>query len=312
MIRYCWRKRRRRREISIDLPPPERAVPTTIDASLCEECLWHVEDEHSRRMRRTDSGLLKIPAQLVEPGPESCDLCRLLLRSAVAYWDLGHRLGLLGADWHIPQRRRVHQSHRYPSYESIVAFTRPGAKMPHERGDLGLRDNQSRRNPNELLVELEITTPPTQNLPWNGFANANEISGYSGSEECLAKIQGWLAECLGKHLNCNKGSDMSADVEGPRRLLDTGPLDGHPWPRLIERDVGKMQRYCALSYCWGNEKIGNYLTTRDTYSARRNGIPFRELPRLFQDAVVITRRVGCRYIWVGCICYKGAGLVREC
>lgn len=93
---------------------------------------------------------------------------------------------------------------------------------------------------------------------------------------------------------------MGAGAERPKRLIDTGSLDDEPAPRLIDcpDGDGEWEKYCALSYCWGQGGEDYYMTTRESYCVRKAGIPFEELPRLFRDAVVVTRRVGCRYLWV--------------
>lgn len=38
-------------------------------------------------------------------------------------------------------------------------------------------------------AELEISTPHGQDLPWEGFANTDDISTDSGSEQCFLKIE---------------------------------------------------------------------------------------------------------------------------
>ena len=181
-----------------------------------------------------------------------------------------------------------------------VTYTLPVAEEAADGGGVG--DGSSRVEVKAVgRAELEITTPLHENLPWSGFANDTEISNHSGSEECFVRIKGWLGECLRDHQNCNEVSVKGTDAESPKRLIDTGPLDDNPALRLIECSDGDGERvkYCALSYCWGERREKNYMTTRETYQVRRNGITFEELPRTFRDAVVIARRVGCRYLWVG-------------
>lgn len=178
-----------------------------------------------------------------------------------------------------------------------VTFTRPvlspGAKRTHD--DLN--------KPADFKVikkaKLDITTLPGQNLPWSGFSNATDIARYSGSAECFARIDQWLEECLTGHQACRKNSIGNTDKEGPTRLIDTGPLDGELTLKLVDypHDDEEEVKYCALSYCWGKEGE-NYTTTRDNYELRRKEMKLEELPWMFRDAVVISRRVGCRYLWV--------------
>lgn len=109
-----------------------------------------------------------------------------------------------------------------------------------------------------------------------------------------------MGECLADHATCSKDGDniLGGGADGPTRLLDTGSLDGEPVLRLVDHPDGDRVKYCALSYCWGNEEEENFATTRDMYQDRREGIVLVEMPKTFRDAVIIARRVGCRYIWV--------------
>lgn len=258
-------------------------------ATLCADC-WHLTTEFSKRHLRKD---------FAQPGPETCNLCRLLRDSIMAFRDLGDKPELRGADSRLPtQKLMVYHSNRYPMCGVNVTYTRPATATADGRARVYGSEGADVKVVRS--AELEITTPPDQNLPWGGFANDLAISNYSGSEECFVRIDEWLEECLKDHQICNERPLGCADTEGPKRLIDTGPLDDDPAPRLIDypdSGDGKMVKYCALSYCWGRE-AENFMTTKETYDLRRAGISLEELPWMFRDAVVISRRIGCRYLWV--------------
>lgn len=86
----------------------------------------------------------------------------------------------------------------------------------------------------------------------------------------------------------------------PSRLIDIG-LDGTVTPRLIDTSVLRApQRYISLSHCWGGKIT---LTLReDSLAAMRLGINYKDLPKTFQHALIVTRELGCRYIWVDSLC----------
>lgn len=65
-------------------------------------------------------------------------------------------------------------------------------------------------------------------------------------------------------------------------------------PELVE---GK---YTTLSYCWG--KAPFIQTTTKTLEARKSCIKWDELPITFRDAIIITRELGIRYIWIDSLC----------
>lgn len=111
----------------------------------------------------------------------------------------------------------------------------------------------------------------------------------------MASIQGWIEECLGpSHEYCI----APTEAELPTRVIDVG-TGNNPTIRLVE-PRGKVARYICLSHCWGREQI--ITTTRSTLKARAAGIRMEDLSRTFQDAVVLTRRLGVQYIWIDSLC----------
>jgi hypothetical protein len=58
--------------------------------------------------------------------------------------------------------------------------------------------------------------------------------------------------------------------------------------------------YTALSYCWGGAQ--QLTTTKGTLHSMTLGIPMTRLPRTIQDAILITRNLNIRYLWVDTIC----------
>ncbi|KAH8603101.1 heterokaryon incompatibility protein-domain-containing protein [Bisporella sp. PMI_857] len=58
--------------------------------------------------------------------------------------------------------------------------------------------------------------------------------------------------------------------------------------------------YITLSHCWGSSK--QLTTTRSTLAARISGITFDELPKTFQDAVLLSRILKISYLWIDSLC----------
>ncbi|KAI9743198.1 MAG: hypothetical protein M1818_003042 [Claussenomyces sp. TS43310] len=59
-------------------------------------------------------------------------------------------------------------------------------------------------------------------------------------------------------------------------------------------------KYTALSYCWGGRPFIN--TTTETLEARKECIKWVDPPKTFQQAIIITRKLGVRYIWIDSLC----------
>ena len=85
----------------------------------------------------------------------------------------------------------------------------------------------------------------------------------------------------------------------PTRVLDVGATNDPSQLRLLTTQ-GLSGQYIALSHCWGlNRHIVTNLNNLELHERR---IPYESLPKTFQDAVVITRSVGIRYIWIDSLC----------
>ena len=84
----------------------------------------------------------------------------------------------------------------------------------------------------------------------------------------------------------------------PTRIIDNGCVPGDT-PKLCFGE-GKSEPYCALSHCWGSSKP--LCTTKATLGERESGIPQHLLPQTFQNAIVVTRRLSIRYLWIDSLC----------
>lgn len=83
------------------------------------------------------------------------------------------------------------------------------------------------------------------------------------------------------------------------RILDLQPLDKSPDIRLVEGFRSEAQ-YATLTHCWGiSQPLKLTLGTREVFKER---IYYFQLPRTFQDAVVTTRALGLRYLWIDSLC----------
>lgn len=60
--------------------------------------------------------------------------------------------------------------------------------------------------------------------------------------------------------------------------------------------------YCILSHCWGNAHF--IQLNCDTLSTLQSGIPVDAMPKTFREAIVVTRRLGVRYIWIDSLCIQ--------
>lgn len=113
-----------------------------------------------------------------------------------------------------------------------------------------------------------------------------------------------LVSCRSSHQLCKSSWQSTHLAILPTRVLDIstvndGDLDAI---RLWETKDSKG-RYIALSHCWGGLEIPVKKTTRSTVKERiENGFMVSELPLLFQQAVIIARRLGIFRLWIDSLC----------
>ena len=56
----------------------------------------------------------------------------------------------------------------------------------------------------------------------------------------------------------------------------------------------------TLSHCWGTSR--RLMATKETLKDLQGGVAVSSLPETFRDAIVITRRLGIRYLWIDYLC----------
>jgi hypothetical protein len=114
----------------------------------------------------------------------------------------------------------------------------------------------------------------------------------------------WLKNCMETHESCRPSgkssvSDLSCEsVALPIRLVDVGSSVGEICPFLAETR-GKRGSYLTLSHRWGKHQTE---TIKDNIHRFKQALPMDELPQTFKDAIIVTRQLGFRYIWIDSLC----------
>jgi hypothetical protein len=110
----------------------------------------------------------------------------------------------------------------------------------------------------------------------------------------------WIAECKLDHPQCLTGIIDWC----PSRVLDTGNPGEPPTVCLIETaKLAVPLNYTALSHMWGDVNYYAPLRTlKSNYEDLKSNIPMSNLPKNFKEAVVLTRALGLRYLWIDSLC----------
>jgi len=112
----------------------------------------------------------------------------------------------------------------------------------------------------------------------------------------LATCKNWLESCASSHSICAHPKD---ERTLPTRLIDVGCTD--MTSRVVStKGLPNDIPYMTLSHCWG--KLAIQRLTRDTLEAFQQEIPWAHLCKTFQDAILVTRILGCSYLWINSLC----------
>ncbi|KAK8080901.1 Heterokaryon incompatibility protein [Apiospora hydei] len=117
----------------------------------------------------------------------------------------------------------------------------------------------------------------------------------TGDEETFGVAKRWLSKCLEEHKLCAENDD-AARVVRPKRLLQLEDTIS-----LVDSTVAAGQEYVALSHCWGRQVLVPRLL-KETEAELRAGVGLSYLPKTFQDAVLITKKLGFRFLWIDSLC----------
>jgi hypothetical protein len=109
----------------------------------------------------------------------------------------------------------------------------------------------------------------------------------------MALADEWLRDCIENHSTCPRPSTSL-----PLRVIDVGTKNIEPVLCIMGQD--EHARYAALSHCWGG--LQPLTTTTATLEQRKQSIPLSSLPKTFQHAIIITRRLGIQYLWIDSLC----------
>ena len=125
----------------------------------------------------------------------------------------------------------------------------------------------------------------------------------SGSQAQFEVVRQWLKICDENHKHGSLQHPVSGgqieNATWPTRILDVG-IKGEGFIRLRETSPQHKGEYVALSHRWG--KPTHFCTFRSNLSEHKRGIPLERLPATFRDAVLTTRALGFRYLWIDSVC----------
>jgi hypothetical protein len=123
---------------------------------------------------------------------------------------------------------------------------------------------------------------------------SHDLSSSTQSDSAIAFLLEKYHDCREKHAKCNLKKSLDP-VTYPSRLLDVMSKE-HNSVILRSTSMVRDVEYVCLSHCWGD--MTPFTLNAKTQSTLRKGITIETLPKTFQDAIVVTRRLGLQYLWI--------------
>ncbi|KAF9557289.1 HET-domain-containing protein [Agrocybe pediades] len=165
--------------------------------------------------------------------------------------------------------------------------------------DVWLKENDGRRIRN-------TNVPIVSNS--HGFLHSPVPASWSlstASDATFDLARSWLSECCAQHELCEevRATPVSSLTSSayPDYLISIGE-DGRACHLCATStlDSGTRPAYVALSHRWGASRP--FTLTSKSLASLLESIPVTLLPKTFQDALLITHRLGHSYIWIDSLC----------
>ncbi|GKZ32985.1 hypothetical protein AbraIFM66950_002691 [Aspergillus brasiliensis] len=128
------------------------------------------------------------------------------------------------------------------------------------------------------------------------YFSRDELPANLRSEMCLSLAVSWLDKCCREHAKCDGFEDKLSFL--PTRVIDVG--DSLTPPHLHISADGETENWVSLSYCWGGDS--NFTLNASSFDDLRSGRSLATFPATLRDAVLVTRALGFRYLWIDTLC----------
>ncbi|KAF2019848.1 HET-domain-containing protein [Aaosphaeria arxii CBS 175.79] len=142
----------------------------------------------------------------------------------------------------------------------------------------------------ELSVTIDVFATSEEDCLFKNI-RAGPINVNPDSDESILWAKSMLHRCSNEHPGCPNDKPVPLPTRVVE-IMENGKL------RLATKQPNAL--YATLSYCWGGPQ--RFQTTKETLSAKSKMFDIDELPKTLQDAVLLTHKLGMRYIWIDSLC----------
>jgi len=133
------------------------------------------------------------------------------------------------------------------------------------------------------------------------FVEGRRAPSSNLSASTFEKICYWISDCDETHTTCRIYPSQSLEARTrylPTRVVHVGSTTRQP--HLYISQSQQSDRYIALSHCWGTHLP--IRTLKANLEQLKEEIILDSLPKTFQDAIRVARRLGIEYIWIDSLC----------
>ncbi|KAG5745223.1 hypothetical protein H9Q69_007646 [Fusarium xylarioides] len=264
--------------------------------SLCDTCKQFAKDfaeidvEESIPRRTIAPNVYK----LKESAQNGCALCQIMYQ-AFCYQ-------ISKCNWNETLAIHLSAYKVLRDYRKVVAEGQ-APKEPRVWCGIGTDMDRSRWYPLPLVTdENEEKEAGIREWISQNTRSIADLSSAEGVEKAVALANRWIQSCSTSHEKCGmQPAGLDAPKTIPTRLIDVGSKGGAVPPKIVITDSSFEIEYLALSYAWGP---GNDFaqTTASNLAEMTKHLPWDDLAKTVQDAVIFTRKLGYRYLWVDALC----------
>ncbi|KAF5010086.1 hypothetical protein FDECE_3728 [Fusarium decemcellulare] len=150
---------------------------------------------------------------------------------------------------------------------------------------------------------IEIFSYRGESCPWDLVGPADHFT--YDLESAIQQAQIWLGQCRNEHAKCAVQHQATLPTRVVRIALPNDPnallgSDHPPKVKVHETGDNEIGNYITLSHCWGkNPIITTQITNIDQYKSE---IPWSELSKTFQDAIIFASLMRIENIWIDSLC----------
>ncbi|KAF7597166.1 hypothetical protein BBP40_009505 [Aspergillus hancockii] len=151
-----------------------------------------------------------------------------------------------------------------------------------------------------LTLQAEFRLAVGHDDPLAPMIRGRTVAEEADGDQAFSVIGSWVNSCVnGDHPHC---VEPLQPRPLPTRVIDVNPKTD-PQKVCIRDEENKVvgaAPYVALSHCWG--KCIPFATTKHNLADRKQEIRIEDMSKVFQEAVLITRRLGIQYLWIDTLC----------